>query len=68
MYLNLRMFHMGLDLRGDCMLFMWIRPVAKLKFLVLMFYLFSLREPIPNVPKVLHLKDPVRVSGSYGPT
>jgi large-conductance mechanosensitive channel len=47
---------MGQNLRRIWMLFMWTHLVAKLlKFLVLAICLFSLQEPIPNVPKKLKL-------------
>ena len=39
---NLRRFHMGLGLCEIWMLFVWILLVVKLKFLVLMIYVFSL--------------------------
>jgi hypothetical protein len=66
---NLRRFYTGLGLRGIWMLFVWILLVVKLKFLVLMIYLFSLRRLMHSSLKavVMHLRDHrVWVSGSCG--
>jgi hypothetical protein len=69
MYLNLRRFHLGSDLHGDWILFVWTRLAVKpLKFLVLRTCLFSRLEPVLHMPKVLELHPHGRVqaSGSCG--
>jgi hypothetical protein len=69
--LNMCRFHMGPDLHGDWILFMWTRLVAKLlKNLVLMICPFFVLELIPEVPRLLRLRAEILIqaSGSYGPT